>query len=141
MDANSLEVKERVLRVPTAALMEGPRVLVVGDDLRLVSRDVAVGSSNWDYTEIRTGLAPGDRVVVSLDRAEVEPGANVVVEADGSRRRPRADLTARRTSWRKPGTTGPWGSIRIMVSITAIAGISSISAKSAISWLALIASR
>ena len=77
-----LEVKENVLRIPTAALMEGRRVLLVGDDLMLTSREVTVGLSNWDYTEILTGLEPGDRVVVSLDRAEVAPGAEVVVEAE-----------------------------------------------------------
>ena len=77
-----LEVKENVLRIPTAALMEGRRVLLVGDDLMLTSREVTVGLSNWEYTEILTGLEPGDRVVVSLDRAEVAPGAEVVVEAE-----------------------------------------------------------
>ena len=77
-----LEVKENVLRIPTAALMEGRRVLLVGDDLILASREVTVGLSNWDYTEILAGLEPGDRVVVSLDHAEVQPGAAVVVEAE-----------------------------------------------------------
>ena len=77
-----LEVKENVLRVPTAAMMEGDRVLVVDDALRLVSRDLAVGLSNWDFTEVVSGLERGDRVVVSLDRAEVAPGAEVVVEAE-----------------------------------------------------------
>ena len=70
--------KSAVLR----AITSGRRVLLVGDDLRLASREVTVGLSNWDYTEILAGLEPGDRVVVSLDRAEVAPGAAVVVEAE-----------------------------------------------------------
>ncbi len=78
-----LEVREDVLRIPTPALLEGGKVLVVvtdGKTHRLVSRDVEVGLSNWDFTEIRGGLEPSDRVVVSLDRAEVEAGALVTVE-------------------------------------------------------------
>jgi HlyD family secretion protein len=78
-----LEVREDVLRIPTPALLEGERVLVVvadGKTHRLVSRDVDVGLSNWDFTEIRHGLEPSDRVVVSLDRAEVEAGALVSIE-------------------------------------------------------------
>jgi HlyD family secretion protein len=48
----------------------------------LESRTIAVGISNWDYTEVRQGLEPGDRVVVSLDRPDVEEGARVRVEAE-----------------------------------------------------------
>jgi HlyD family secretion protein len=78
-----LEVREDVLRIPTPALLEGGKVLVVvadGKSHRLVSRDVDVGLSNWDFTEIRHGLEPSDRVVVSIDRAEVEAGALVTIE-------------------------------------------------------------
>jgi HlyD family secretion protein len=77
-----IEARERVLRVPTPALLEGNRVLLVGEDNRLVSRRVETGLSNWDYTEVNGGLEPGDRVVVSLERAGVAPGREVVVEAE-----------------------------------------------------------
>jgi len=75
-----LEVREGVLRIPTPALLEGNRVLVVDEANRLVSKDVEVGLSNWDFTEIRSGLDTSERVVVSLDREGVEPGALVSVE-------------------------------------------------------------
>jgi HlyD family secretion protein len=74
-----LEVREDVLRIPSGALMEGGRVLVV-EEGALVERAVEVGLSNWDWTEVRDGLEGGEAVVTSLDRSGVEPGARVVVE-------------------------------------------------------------
>ncbi|HSL84757.1 MAG TPA: efflux RND transporter periplasmic adaptor subunit, partial [Thermoanaerobaculia bacterium] len=75
-----LEVRDDVLRVPTAALMEGSRVLVLGADGVLAQREVEVGLSNWDWTEVRGGLEAGERVVTSLDRTGVEAGAEAVAE-------------------------------------------------------------
>ncbi len=80
-----LKVAKDVLRIPSYALLEGNRVLVFnsGD---LVARPVTLGLHNWEYGEIREGLQEGDRVVVSLDRAEVKEGARAVVrdEQDGA---------------------------------------------------------
>jgi HlyD family secretion protein len=76
-----LETREQVLRIPTGALIEGRRALVVGADGVLVERTVELGLRNWDFVEVRAGLAAGDRVVTSLDRAEVRAGARVTVEA------------------------------------------------------------
>ena len=75
-----LGAHDDVLRIPTPALMEGGRVLMVGDDDRLVEREVGVGLRNWDFVEITSGLTAGERVVTSLDRPEVEAGAQVRVE-------------------------------------------------------------
>ena len=69
-----LETRETVLRVPTPALLEGSRVLVVENGV-LAEKKLEIGLKNWDWTEVRTGLAPGDRVVTSLDRPEVKAGA------------------------------------------------------------------
>ena len=73
-----LEVKEDAVRLPTAALMEGNRVLSVVDGV-LTELPLEPGLKNWDYTEVVSGLAAGDEVVTSLDRAEVQPGAEAVV--------------------------------------------------------------
>jgi HlyD family secretion protein len=73
------EVREPVLRIPTSALLEGNRVLVARDG-RLEEREVSVGLRNWDYAEILEGLRADQRVVVSLDRVEVQAGARVVAE-------------------------------------------------------------
>ncbi len=67
---------ERVLRVPTPAVTEGRRVLVVAGG-RARNREFLPGVRNWEWTEVRGGLARGDRVVTSLDRAGVGDGAAV----------------------------------------------------------------
>jgi HlyD family secretion protein len=75
-----VEARERALRIPTPALMPGHRVLVLGPAGMLEERRVQTGLSNWEYTEIRAGLAPGERVVTSLERAGVVAGARAVAE-------------------------------------------------------------
>jgi HlyD family secretion protein len=72
-----LEAHQDVLRVPAHALLEGNQVLVLQDG-RLEQREVGIGLSNWDYAEVVQGLAEGEHVVVSLDRAEVKAGARAV---------------------------------------------------------------
>lgn len=69
------------LRVPTLALLEGDRVLVVKEGVA-VSRRIETGLRNWDYTEVKAGLSEGDPVIVSLDREEVKDGARIVVEEE-----------------------------------------------------------
>jgi HlyD family secretion protein len=76
-----LDTRKDVLRVPTSALLEGGRVLVVGADGELVERKLKTGLANWEHTEVVEGLAPGDRVVTSLDRTGVKAGARVTVES------------------------------------------------------------
>lgn len=71
-----LEARDSVLRVPTPSLLEGNRVLVVRNG-RLVERKLEIGLKNWDWTEVRSGLAPGDAVVTSLDSPDIKPGAAV----------------------------------------------------------------
>jgi HlyD family secretion protein len=71
-----LSVRENVLRVPTAALIEGNRVLVLnGDSGKLEERKVKAGLANWEFTEIIEGLAEGERIVTSLEREGVKVGA------------------------------------------------------------------
>jgi len=80
-----LEARRDVLRVPTAALLEGGRVLVLADG-RLAERKVRTGLANWEHTEIVDGLAAGDRIVTSLEREGVKAGAAAVAEANGARK-------------------------------------------------------
>lgn len=74
-----LEVRDPVLRIPTAALLEGDRVLVPGNG-SLVEREIRTGLRNWEYVEVRGGLESGEQVVVSLDRVEVQEGARIRIE-------------------------------------------------------------
>jgi len=75
-----LEQRQGVLRVPAYAVLERKRVLVLERD-RLVARPVTVGLENWEFAEITAGLAEGERVVVSLDRAEVKEGVRAAEAA------------------------------------------------------------
>ena len=70
-----------VLRIPTTALMPGNRVMVLTDEGMLEERRVEPGLSNWEFTEIRSGLKQGERVVASLERAGVKPGVRAMEEA------------------------------------------------------------
>jgi HlyD family secretion protein len=76
-----LDARDDVLRLPSYALIEGRRVLVVNQD-HLVAREVETGLSNWAFTEIVAGLEADERVVVSLDRVEIVEGARVEVTAE-----------------------------------------------------------
>jgi HlyD family secretion protein len=70
--------RENVLRIPTQALLEGNQVLYYRpDDGVLEARAVTPGLSNWEYTEITSGLGEGDRFVMSLDIPGVKAGAHV----------------------------------------------------------------
>lgn len=74
-------VRDKVLRIPTQALLEGKRVLLYQPaDGTLSERAVQTGLNNWEYTEITSGLKEGDRIVLSLDQAGVKAGARVKPE-------------------------------------------------------------
>ena len=68
--------REKVLRVPTAALIEGAKVMVLTTESgKLEERKVKTGIANWEFTEIVEGLAEGERIVISLEREGVKAGA------------------------------------------------------------------
>jgi HlyD family secretion protein len=70
-----------VMRIPTQALQEGKRVLLLRPDGVLEDRAVTVGLGNWSHTEISAGLQLGDRIVTSFDRAGVKAGARAQAES------------------------------------------------------------
>lgn len=74
-----LDQRPDTLRVPTAAIQEGGKVLVVSND-RLEERQIKTGLTNWEYTEVLEGLQAGERIVTSLERAGVKAGAKVTLE-------------------------------------------------------------
>lgn len=84
--------RDDVLRVPSSAVIDGSRVLVLKGG-RAVARDVRTGARNWDWTEVVSGLKQGEPVIVSLDRTGVVAGARVRAE-----RKPAAAAPARDTS-------------------------------------------
>lgn len=72
-----LETRPDVVRVPTSALLKSERVLVL-EAGRLVEREVELGLRNWQYAEVLSGVAPGERLVVSLDDKQIVAGARAV---------------------------------------------------------------
>jgi HlyD family secretion protein len=74
-----------VLRIPTTAVRpalgpgESPTVLVLADG-RLAERAIMTGLSNWEQTEVVSGLSAGEQVVLSLGSDGVEAGAAAVVD-------------------------------------------------------------
>jgi len=75
-----LDVRKDVLRVPSSALLQGGRVLLLQGG-QLVEQPVKTGLANWEHTEIVQGLQGGERIVTSLDRSGVKAGAVAVEEA------------------------------------------------------------
>lgn len=75
----TLDTRHDTLRIPAQTLLQGGHVLLLVDGL-LEERRVEVGLRNWNFVEIRAGLAVGDQVVVSLDDKEVIAGAKARAE-------------------------------------------------------------
>lgn len=80
-----LAVKSDVVRVPTEAFRKGDYVFVYKpQEQTLEQRTIETGLSNWVYTQVVSGLEPGEQVVTSVDREGVGPGAYVVPENEVS---------------------------------------------------------
>lgn len=68
--------EERVLRVPTAVIINGNEIYVFdADSGRIQRRSVETGVANWEYTQVLNGLEEGELVVSSVDREGVADGA------------------------------------------------------------------
>ena len=80
-----LERHEDTLRIPTETLLEGMRVYVYDPETRAIRlAQLEAGLSNWQHTEVLSGLRAGQQVVRSLGREGLEDGARVrVQELDG----------------------------------------------------------
>jgi HlyD family secretion protein len=81
-----LQERKEALRVPTEAVLEGNRVLLLDAEIgELVEREFRPGLSNWRYTEVDTTSKPeikvGDLLVTSLEREGVEAGVKAVRES------------------------------------------------------------
>jgi HlyD family secretion protein len=75
-----LAEQRNTLRIPTEAILEGNKVLILGDDGILQQRQITSGLSNWEFTEVLEGLKENERIVVSVDRDGVKDGAHAESE-------------------------------------------------------------
>jgi len=70
-----------VLRIPTEAVINGNSVYVLDKASgRLKFTRIEPGLSNWNWTEVLSGLKPGQEVVTSVDRKGVADGAPAVAD-------------------------------------------------------------
>ncbi|MCF6282622.1 MAG: efflux RND transporter periplasmic adaptor subunit [Candidatus Polarisedimenticolaceae bacterium] len=74
-----LQQSDDTLRIPSEAILEGNRVLLLIDG-QLQQRTIETGLSNWAWSEVTDGLSVGDEVVLSVEREGVEDGADAVRE-------------------------------------------------------------
>lgn len=75
-----LAKKGHTLRLPAEAIMDNHRVLLIDDDNVLQERSFQPGLSNWNFTEVLSGLKAGDRVVASVGKEGVVAGAKVRIK-------------------------------------------------------------
>jgi HlyD family secretion protein len=78
-----LESHPDTLRVPSEAVLEGKRVYVYSEKEGVVhERNFKKGISNWDYTEVISGLNAGEKVVTNVDQTGIQEGARAVISKE-----------------------------------------------------------
>ena len=76
-----IQQQEQVISIPTDALIEGNQVLVIAEDGETLKKvDLELGLSNWNWTEVISGLKLGQKVLTSLDNPAAIAGARVIVD-------------------------------------------------------------
>lgn len=83
-----VDTRDNVPRIPTTALMPGSRVLVLTEAGMLEERKIETGLTNWEFTEAKSGIERGARVVTSLERAGVKAGVRAVAEEKPETKKP-----------------------------------------------------
>ena len=73
------------LRIPTEAIMEGGQILVFPPSTGILeARHIETGLTNWQMTEVLSGLSQGEMVVTSVGRTGVAAGSQAQIEASSS---------------------------------------------------------
>jgi HlyD family secretion protein len=76
-----LDERADTLRLPTSVILPDKTVFVYDAAAgTIASRSIETGISNWEFTEILSGIESGARVVSSIDRDGVVDGAAVTPE-------------------------------------------------------------
>ncbi|MCY1337777.1 Macrolide export protein MacA [compost metagenome] len=73
-----LAQRDQALRVPTESLLEGGKVLRYDpSNGHLREQKVEIGLANWRWSEVKGGLAAGDRIIPSLQHEGLADGSAV----------------------------------------------------------------
>ncbi len=75
-----LNSKEQTIRIPTEAIIENNRLMILNSEGVLEERDFQPGLSNWNNTEVITGLDVGEQVVLSIGLDGVKAGNKAIAE-------------------------------------------------------------
>lgn len=84
-----LAQREQALRVPTESLLEGGKVLRYDpSNGHLREQKVEIGLANWRWSEVKGGLAAGDRIIPSLEHEGLVDGSAVSPSGEPAERAP-----------------------------------------------------
>ncbi|MEY8200922.1 MAG: efflux RND transporter periplasmic adaptor subunit, partial [Colwellia sp.] len=75
-----LEKHENVLHIPTDVIVDNQFVFIVNQDNRIEKRALKLGLSNWQQTEVVSGLSDQDNVVSTSRNSAIKP--EVLVSAN-----------------------------------------------------------
>ncbi len=75
-----IDTSEATLSIPSQALMAGGFVYLINSDNTISKTEIEVGLSNWQHTEVLSGLTIENEIVLSVDRLGLEDGATIIVE-------------------------------------------------------------
>jgi len=78
-----LESHSDTLRVPTEAVLDGKRVFIYSSKEKMVhERFFQKGISNWNNTQVLSGLNEGESVVTNVDQAGIKEGARAIISEE-----------------------------------------------------------
>ena len=75
-----VDTSEETLSIPSQAVMGGNSVYLINSDGTISEKEIEVGLSNWQVTEVLNGLSIDDQIVLSIDRKGLGDGVKVTVE-------------------------------------------------------------
>ena len=78
-----LDVRQNTLRIPTSSVLDRNRVFVYlpGDKVIQV-RELKSGISNWNYTEVISGLKLNELVVTNVDTDGMKDNVAAVISKE-----------------------------------------------------------
>jgi HlyD family secretion protein len=78
-----LDVRQKTLRIPTSSVLEGNRVFVyLPGDKVIKAREFKSGISNWNYTEVISGLNLNELVVTNVDTDGMKDNVTAVISKE-----------------------------------------------------------
>jgi HlyD family secretion protein len=72
-----IKSREQALRIPTDAIFDNNKVYVFAED-KLHLREIQPGLSNWQHTEILSGLADGEWILTSASQSNLVDGMSAI---------------------------------------------------------------